>query len=120
MWRPKRKKRPRMTDKTGPQVRCQAHLKWLRGNMCVVTNEGCSGATEAHHVRLGGDGGMGVKPGDDRAVGLCALHHAALHTYGQRSFNERWNVDLAEIAATYWKASPHGIKYRAYQEERDG
>lgn len=59
------------------------HLKFIRTLICVVCwNNPC----DASHIRIGGGGGIGLKPGDDRTVPLCHNCHATQHRIGERSF----------------------------------
>lgn len=50
----------------------------------------------AHHVRMGGNGGTGIKPSDYRTVSLNALDHQDLHNVGEKSFWARHGVDPDE------------------------
>lgn len=59
---PKRRRRPKMGVRKPSQVRCAAHLKWVRGHFCAVkglNGHVCRGRIEAAHVRSGTDGGVG-------------------------------------------------------------
>jgi len=49
---------------------------------------------QAHHVRLFGDGGTGLKPSDFRTVPICAAQHATLHNMGERSFWKANDIDI--------------------------
>lgn len=66
--------------------RNQDYLAYIRELPCIgcdqLPNEGC----EAAHVRIGGGGGMGLKPSDYRAVPLCHGCHARQHSVGERTF----------------------------------
>lgn len=78
------------------------YLAWLRELPCVAcgrtsTDSYCS---QAAHVRVGGDGGMGLKPSDYRAVPLCFMCHRAQHDYGERTFWERAKLDPQVVIAT--------------------
>jgi hypothetical protein len=111
---PKRKPKVRMMPrKEDAPILCPGHGKWLRGCVCALVDvdgftplgspmkHECTGRMEAHHDTTRGAGG-----GDDQQVPLCALGHTQVH--GGYTFK----VDLTQLAADYWKASPHGIKYR--------
>ncbi len=77
------------------------HLAFVRAQGCVVRGKAadhCLGPTEAHHVRTAANSGMGMKPSDHCAVGLCVRHHRALHAHGRRTFEARHGVDLAAEA----------------------
>ena len=102
---PPRRKRKR-DPKPGEPIRSPGHLRWVRGHMCVVN--GCGGEPiEAAHVRVGTDGGMGVKPSDRYAVSMCSDHHREQHQIGELSFENRHGVRLRELADAFWKRSPH-------------
>lgn len=110
-------------------IRCPGHLQWVRGCECVIeglqpdgvplgdsrwnAHHICEGKIEAHHVREGDHGhGMGLKPDDSSAVPLCSAAHKRGHDMGWKTFERMWLVDLSDVAADLWKASPHGQKYR--------
>lgn len=91
-------------------VRCPAHLSFVRKHSCCVKE--CDRLPiEAAHVRIGGDGGTSLKPGDDRTISLCASHHAQQHTLGERSFAQMHGLDLAELARLFWQQSPARIRW---------
>jgi hypothetical protein len=78
------------------------HLKKVRAKGCVIrakAGDRCHGPTEAHPVRTAANSGMGMKPPDSAAIGLCVHHHKALHLIGKRTFETRHGVDLAAEAA---------------------
>jgi len=80
----------------------RAHLSYVRAAGCVVRptpTDRCFGPVEAHHVRTAANAGMGMRPGDQHAVGLCARHHRALHATGRRTFETLHGLDLAAEAA---------------------
>lgn len=107
----KRKPRPKMGTRAPQHLRSPAHLQWIRGTLaCLaasVDGDRCEGKNHAHHVRLGAGAGIGQKPGDDRAIPLCAFHHGELHTIGQRTFAERYRVDFEKAISEARVASPH-------------
>jgi hypothetical protein len=77
------------------------HLAFVRSQGCVVRSRAwteCRGRIEAHHVRTAANSGMGMKPPDTAAVGLCARHHRTLHSEGRRTFETTYSVDLNEEA----------------------
>lgn len=119
----KRRTRPKMGVRVSDVVRCPSHLKWVRGHSCCLdglslTVAGvhvphvCEGRIEAHHVREGANGGVGMKPDDSTTVPLCSKAHAAGHAQGWSTFQGVWRVDLTATAADLWRASPHGRKWR--------
>ncbi len=77
---------------------------------------------EAAHVRLGSGAGIGQKPDDFRAVGLCKHHHTAQHTQGEMTF---WAAYCAASGQTVddlidelCKASPKAADIRRAKLER--
>lgn len=99
---PARRRKPRREMR----IRCPGHLAWVRKFHCCV--RGCKGEpVEAAHVRGSGDGGMGLKPGDNWVISLCREHHAEQHRVGERAFAARYGLDLEELARRFWRASPH-------------
>lgn len=104
---------PRLTKpRREKRIRCPGHLKWLRGFACSV--KGCDRRPiEAAHVRVGTNGGTGLKPDDGWAVSLCAHHHAEAHRIGERSFEAKYQIDLKELARAFVRQSPHRRKLLA-------
>lgn len=98
---------PRLAD-TRPQGSrsCPAHRAWVRKHHCSVP--GCKLVPiECAHVRRGSDGGMGLKPSDRWVISLCADHHMEQHRIGERSFEQKYELDLAELAETFARRSPY-------------
>lgn len=88
----------------GP-LRSPAHLDWVRSHACSVAN--CfEREIEAAHVRIGTDGGMGMKPGDNWTVSLCWRHHQRLHRYGERTFERLTGLQLKPLAEAFADKSP--------------
>lgn len=74
------------------------YLAWIRTQPCAVNPGGCGGGIEAHHIREDGQGGLGTKPDDSRALPFCTYMHRIYHSIGKRAFEQRMKVDLeAEI-----------------------
>lgn len=88
------------------RVRSPAHRRWVRSHFCVVP--GCQRTPiEAAHV--GSNGGTSLKSDDSMTVSLCGGpegHHAEQHR-GIRSFERKYKIVLADIAAEFWRRSPH-------------
>ena len=96
------------------QVRCPAHRAWVRSHTCSVS--GCDGRPiECAHVRIGTDGGTGLKPSDLFCLSLCAAHHRSSHTHGEMTFERDHHIDLKAKAAEFAAASPALKRYRAKQ-----
>lgn len=88
---------------------CGAHRAWVRRHHCSVP---CCQNTpiECAHIRRGSDGGVGLKPSDRWTVSLCAIHHAEQHLIGEQSFEQRYALNLADIAMEFARRSPHKSK----------
>lgn len=64
-------------------IRDKKHLAWIRNLPCVITNKSpCDPA----HIRISGNGGMGVKPDDSRVVPLTHGLHNEQHRVGEVTF----------------------------------
>lgn len=115
----KRRKPPKMGLRKAPQVRCPAHLQFVRGFECAIKGKKglwreheelehvCQGTVQAAHVRSGTDGGAGVKPSDRWAIPLCLGAHAQQHAVGEPAFEAMWGIDMKKIAAGLASRSPH-------------
>ena len=89
-----------------PSHRCSAHRAWVRRHHCSVPK--CGGhPIECAHVRLGGAGGIGLKPADRWCLSLCVKHHAEQHRLGERRFAAKYDLDLAELAKWFALRSPY-------------
>lgn len=109
---PPRRKRQPLGIREPSHIRCESHLRWLRGHVCLCHKTGeCSERMEAHHVREG-HLGMSTKPNDSEGVPLCSNHHSELHNKGVQTFEAKYRLNLLSVAADMWRASPHGRKYR--------
>jgi hypothetical protein len=119
----KRRKRQAFGIREEAQIRSPGHLAWVRGHSCCIEgkpNHTCHGRIEAHHVREGSNGGMGLKCDDSDAVPLCSDAHALGHTMGWQSFQRAFLVNLPAIAAELWRRSPHKAKYERKLQDRTG
>lgn len=106
----KKTAKPKMGVRRPTQVRCEAHLKWIRTLKCLnsVTDAWhCHGDVQAAHVRTRTDGGTGMKPSDFWTVPLCAAHHREQHQIGEAAFQDRHGIDMRETAAQLAKRSPY-------------
>ena len=96
------------------QVRCPAHRAWVRSHTCSIS--GCDGRPiECAHVRIGTDGGTGLKPGDGFCLSLCSTHHRESHSLGEESFERKHGLDLKKLAAKFAAASPALKRFYAKQ-----
>jgi hypothetical protein len=88
--------------------RSPAHRKWVRGHACSAC--GSMTAIECAHVREGTDGGMGLKPSDRWTISLCKECHSEQHRIGEWPFAIKHGINLKELAAEFFKSSPHRFK----------
>ena len=104
--RPRKLKRAR---RLRPGRCCPAHRAWVRRHRCSVP--GCEARTiECAHVRIGTDGGQGLKPSDCWTISLCREHHSEQHHIGELAFEARYKLELKALAETFVRASPHREK----------
>jgi hypothetical protein len=85
--------------------------------------------TEAAHVRIGGDGGMALKPSDWRTVPLCGAdddwmgHHAYQHQIGERPFWDDYAKTVGQsveaLIDALCRASPKAAEIRKARAERE-
>ena len=95
---------------------CAAHRAWVRRHHCSVT--GClNRRIECAHVHRDTDGGMGLKPSDRWTISLCREHHIEQHQIGELAFEQRYQVDMRELAEEFARRSPHRQKLNAFKPE---
>jgi len=113
----KRRKAEPMGVREETQIRCDPHLKWVRGFRCAVldtkAHHECFGRMEAAHVRTGTDGGMGFKPSDCFTIPLCSAAHREQHNIGEAEFERIYGIKMRQIADGLWRKSPHRLSYEA-------
>lgn len=91
--------------------RSPGHCNFVRSHNCSVA--GCTGRPiEVAHVRDGTGGGMAVKPADKWTISLCRDHHSEQHQIGEKSFSQRYGLDLKALAMDFARHSPHWPKLR--------
>jgi hypothetical protein len=83
--------------------RAQQHLAFVRQLSCVAC--GKAAPSEAAHVRLGTDGGAGIKPSDRYAVSLCSSCHELQHRFGELRFWSVLRIDPLNVALRLWTVS---------------
>ena len=83
------------------------HLELIRQLPCCI----CLSRKEvqAHHLKCGGERGMGLKAPDKFAVPLCAIpHHDEVERIGSRNemawFEDKGGFDPLELANALWSA----------------
>ena len=94
--------------------RSPAHRAWVRGHTCCAC--GSATAIECAHVRVGTDGGTGIKPSDRWCISLCRDCHSEQHRIGEPAFEKRHGIKMVELAAEFFAKSPHRRKL----EDRNG
>lgn len=81
------------------------HKKFVRSHHCVC--EGCiQEPIEVSHIRTAANAGTGMKPHDWFSVPMCRAHHAEYHRVGHQTFEGRYRLNLAAIAALMAHTSP--------------
>lgn len=88
--------------------RSPAHRSWVRGHACCAC--GSQTAIECAHVRVGTDGGTGIKPSDRWCISLCKDCHCEQHILGEQSFEKAHGINMKELAAEFLRRSPHRFK----------
>jgi hypothetical protein len=91
-------------SKPKPEFRRRAqHLAFVRQLSCVAC--GKAAPSEAAHVRLGTDAGMGIKPSDGYSVSLCTSCHELQHRFGELRFWSVLRIDPLNVALRLWTVS---------------
>lgn len=84
--------------------RNQKYLAWLRLQNCVVSS---NKAQCAHHVRMGTNGGSGLKPSDYFCIPLLNEYHTtgsyALHIIGEETFFKNFELNRDQLFVYYLK-----------------
>ncbi len=93
------------SDKAEKGRRSTAHRAWVRLHACC----GCGSITaiECAHVRVGTDGGTGLKPSDRWCISLCKSCHARQHQIGEPAFEAECGIRMKALAAEFLRWSPH-------------
>ena len=91
-------------SKPKPEFRRRAqHLAFVRQISCVAC--GKAAPSEAAHVRLGTDAGVGIKPSDCYSVSLCTSCHELQHRFGELRFWSVLRIDPLSVALRLWTVS---------------
>lgn len=74
------------------------YLKWIDRQPCCVTGFNTDNySITHHHVRIGNEGGTGLKPSDYRCIPLSMYCHTiglnCVHSMGERSFFKHHDFD---------------------------
>ncbi len=121
------RKRPKVRSGIlrAPKREFPRHRAFIRRHACSVP--GCNNPNvQCAHVRVGTDGGAGLKPSDWWTLPLCgpALidgervegHHNEQHRLGETSFEKKYRIDMKEIAKEFAKRSPDTNMKEAMKE----
>lgn len=92
------------------------HRDFVRGHACSAC--GSTISIEVAHIRIGTDGGTGLRPSDYYTVSLCKLCHAEQHTIGERTFWENAGIDPHAMAEAFAKASPCAREIAEHKRSR--
>jgi hypothetical protein len=104
--------------KRATRWRSQAHCNFVRSHGCCAPL--CGGRPiEVAHVRIGSGAGVGQKPDDWNTISLCRECHAEQHRLGERTYERKYGIDLAQIAAEFAKASPKRHEIEQIRRERE-
>lgn len=91
--------------------RSPAHRAFVRSHACCAC--GSLTAIECAHVRVGTDGGTGIKPSDRWCLSLCKDCHSRQHQIGEPAFEKEAGIKMKDLAAEFFKRSPHRHKLEA-------
>lgn len=72
------------------------YLAFVRKSECLIGRR-CFGDIVPHHLRSSSNSGIGMKPDDYFSVPMCFLHHNETHQIGQRTFQNKYDVDFWAI-----------------------
>jgi hypothetical protein len=105
-----RRKRTKHGLKPGHEREWPKHLRFVRGFKCLACNHapppteyGHVNAIRPHpieaaHVRVGTDGGTGLKPSDWWTIPLCPAHHEEQHGMAEADFQVKYRLDMKREA----------------------
>lgn len=85
--------------------RSPAHRAFVRSHACSACGD--TAAIECAHVRVGTDGGVGIKPSDRFTISLCKPCHSLQHQLGEREFEKRRGINMKALAEEFFRRSPH-------------
>ena len=111
------------SPKNPKPLRNRVHRQWVATHRCSVL--GCwDDDVQAHHVKIGNlkaGGGIGVKPGDERCVPLCQLHHHELDSVtGEADFWATHGIRNAHDPESLWKHYARRSRVKKIREAVDG
>jgi hypothetical protein len=106
---------PKTSSRSAPaddEMRDDAHKAFIRLLPCC----GCGRAAPSipAHLRLGTDGGMGMKPSDCFTTPLCDPCHSRFqHQRGERTFWQVVGIDPKQLAAALFAVTGDVVRGRA-------
>ena len=76
--------------------RSNKYLEFIRSQPVLIEGQG---ETVFHHVRIDGNAGTGLKPGDNFTIPIPKLVHDAFHAgkESDREFLERHGIDIYRV-----------------------
>lgn len=85
----------------------RSHRQFVAGLPCLSCGRTATTEqpNECAHVRMGTDGGMGLKPSDRYTCPLCHTCHARQHQIGEPTFWAELGVDPTDAALRLWTVS---------------
>jgi hypothetical protein len=54
---------------------------------------------------------MGLKPSDKWTISLCHFHHLEKHHLGECRFEEKYDLNMRELAREFAARSPHRARF---------
>lgn len=72
-----------------PKIKSGKHRRFISTLECLVC--GIQGMTQAAHIRVGNQAGMGLKSGDNHCVPLCVRCHRESHETSEKKY---WGSNL--------------------------
>lgn len=126
----RKRRRPKMGVRKPSQLRSLEHLRFVRSHECAVRGRynttfvrslgpeqhECSGPIQAAHIRMGTDGGAGIKPSDNFTIPLCVEAHVEQGQIGEGAFEKRYGIDTHKIASELWRRSAARMKMERNNE----
>lgn len=79
--------------------RSEKYLQFIREQPCCVSHS--ENKIVAHHVRIGKDGGMGLKPSDYYCIPLTVKLHDELHHIGEKTFFNKYFIEEKSLIFGY-------------------
>lgn len=70
--------------------------KSAKGKPCVVCGQN-DGTTVLHHIRVGQNGGTGLKPPDTHGIAVCSGCHAYFHGDGIKDYKTMLIAYLRQV-----------------------